>query len=93
MSPMQEKTAYLISCSDHFSHRMNVTQEHLRKRGYKVTYITSDYDHVTKERFVCNVPDCVQIPAKPYKKNLSISRILSHYGFAKAVFRYLEVLL
>lgn len=92
MSPMQEKTAYLISCSDHFNHRMNVTQEHLRARGYHVTYITSDYDHVTKERFVCTVPDCVQIPAKPYKNNLSISRIVSHYGFAKAVLRYMEAL-
>ena len=92
MSIMQEKTAYLISCSDHFSHRLNVAHDHLRARGYRVQYITSDFDHVKKVRFTCDVPDCVQIPAKPYRKNLSVSRILSHYCFARDVFRYLESL-
>ena len=92
MSIMQEKTAYLISCSDHFSHRLNVAHDHLRARGYRVQYITSDFDHVKKVRFTCDVPDCVQIPAKAYRKNLSVSRILSHYCFARDVFRYLESL-
>ena len=92
MSLMQEKTAYLISCSDHYSHRLNVADDHLRSRGYRVTYVTSDFDHVKKSKFVCNVPGAVQIPAKPYKKNLSLERILSHYCFARDVFRYLEAL-
>ena len=87
---MLEKTAYLISCSDHYSHRLNVAEDHLRARGYRVTYITSDFDHVRKERFTCDVPGCVQIPAKAYQKNLSFSRIASHYCFARDVFRYLE---
>lgn len=90
MSMMQEKTAYLISCSDHYSHRLNVADDHLRARGYRVRYITSDFDHVKKERFACTVPDCVQIPARAYRKNLSIERIASHYCFARDVFRYLE---
>lgn len=82
----------MISCSDHYSHRMNVADDQLRARGYQVTYITSDFDHIKKERFVCTVPGCVQLPAKPYKKNLSASRILSHYCFARDVFAYLEKL-
>lgn len=89
---MQEKTAYLISCSDHYSHRLNVADEHLRARGYRVTYITSDFDHIKKAKFICNVPGCVQLSAKPYKKNLSFSRISSHHQFARDVFRYLEEL-
>lgn len=87
---MGEKTAYLISCSDHYGHRLNVTDEYLRSCGYRTTYITSDFDHTSKTPFTCSVPGCVQIHARPYRKNLSADRILSHRTFARDVFRYLE---
>ena len=87
-----KKTAYVISCSDHYGHRLHVTADYLRLRGYEVTYITSDFDHTAKENFVCSVPECVQLHARPYRKNLSLDRILSHQMFARDVFRYLEKL-
>lgn len=86
------KTAYLISCSDHYSHRLHVADSCLREMGYQTTYITSDFDHTAKQTFLCNVPGCVQIHARPYRKNLSVDRILSHMFFARDVFRYLEAL-
>lgn len=87
---MRRKTAYLISCSDHYSHRLNVIADHLRDRDYEVTYITSDFDHVLKRKFQCSVPNHVQIHTRPYRKNLSCDRILSHRNFARDVFRYLS---
>lgn len=87
---MGEKTAYLISCSDHYGHRLNVADKCLREKGYRTTYITSNFDHTKKEIFTCLVPDAVQIPARAYKKNLSVSRILSHWEFARDVFSYIE---
>lgn len=84
------KTAFLISCSDHYSHRLHVTDTCLKQMGYETVYITSDFDHNTKTKFVCNVDGCLQLHAKEYKKNLSLSRILSHRGFAKSVFEYIE---
>lgn len=89
---MRRKTAYLISCSDHYSHRLNVIADHLREKSYEVTYITSDFDHVSKKKFQCTVPEHVQIHARPYRKNLSCDRILSHRGFARDVFKYLSAL-
>lgn len=89
---MEKKQAYLISCSDHYDHRLHVADACLRSRGYETTYITSDFDHTAKTRFTCRVPGCVQLPARPYRKNLSLDRILSHRGFARDVFRYLEKL-
>lgn len=86
------KKAVCISCSDHYDHRLHVAAECLRARGYDTTYITSDFDHTSKAVFTCSVEGCVQIPAKPYQKNLSVSRILSHRNFARDVFRYLETL-
>lgn len=84
------KTAYLISCSDHYKHRMFAIDAALQAKGYTTTYITSDFDHSSKSVFQCGVPGSVQIHAKPYSKNLSLNRILSHYLFARDVFRYLD---
>ena len=84
------KTAYVISCSDHYGHRLNVIADYLRSKGYEVTYITSDFDHTSKQSFLCSVPGCVQIHARSYRKNLSFDRIISHQMFARDVFRYLD---
>ncbi len=84
------KKAVCISCSDHYDHRLHIAADCLRERGYDTTYITSDFDHTRKERFACSVDGCVQLPARPYQKNLSLDRILSHRNFARDVFRYLE---
>lgn len=86
------KKAYLISCSDHYSHRLHVPDTVLNSCGYETIYITSDFDHVSKKKFICKVDSCVQLPAWPYRKNLSLGRILSHRGFARDVFHYIESL-
>ena len=87
---MKTKNACLISCSDHYNHRLNVAAACLQKLGYTVTYITSDFDHYTKKPFAVQIPNSVQLHARPYRKNLSLARILSHKQFAQDVFRYLE---
>lgn len=84
------KKAVCISCSDHYDHRLHIVVDCLRGRGYDTTYITSDFDHTRKEVFICSVEGCVQLPARPYQKNLSLDRILSHRNFARDVFHYLE---
>lgn len=84
------KKAYLISCSDHYGHRLHVADSCLRSRGYDTTYITSNFDHTGKAVFTCKVDGCVQLPARPYQKNLSVARILNHREFARDVYRYIE---
>ena len=89
---MAPKKAYLISCSDHYKFRLNTIDESIKSAGYETTYLTSDYDHDTKSVFVSDVAGAVQISVRPYKKNLSADRILSHREFAKKAFAYLESL-
>ncbi len=84
------KKAYLISCSDHYGHRLWAVDKVLKEMGYDTVYVTSDFNHDTKEAFTCKVENCVQIHAKPYKKNLSLDRILSHMFFSRDVFAYIE---
>lgn len=87
---MSKRIAYLISCSDHYNHRLCVIDDYLRSRDFDTIYITSDFDHTAKKSFVCNVPNSVQLHVIPYRKNLSVARIVSHWQFAKSVVRYLE---
>ena len=82
--------AFLISCSDHYDHRMRYWDAALRSLGFSTAYLTSDFSHTEKKPFACAVPGCVQLHVRPYQKNLSPDRILSHMGFARAVSRYLE---
>lgn len=82
--------ACIISCSDHYSHRMDLWESCLQKLGFCAQYVTSDFDHSTKREFTCMVPGCVQLHVIPYRKNLSVDRILSHRMFAKAAAQYLE---
>ena len=86
------KKAVCISCSDHYDHRLHIAARCLQARGYDISYITGDFDHTTKVKFTCSVENCTQLPVRPYQKNFSLVRILSHRGFARDVFRYLESL-
>lgn len=82
--------AYLVSCSDHYNHRMFLWDACLQSLGYQTKYITSNFDHYTKENYICDVPDCTQLSVKPYRNNLSANRIISHRMFAKAVKEFAE---
>lgn len=82
--------AYLVSCSDHYNHRMYLWDKCLQSRGYETRYITSNFDHYSKEEYICSIPNCKQLSVRHYKKNLSADRILSHRMFAKAVKEYAE---
>lgn len=85
-----KKRAVIVSCSDHYRHRLHVTDAYLRSKGYETTYYTSDFDHDTKKTYRCPVPGCRQFHVRPYQKNLSLSRILSHREFARQVFEALD---
>ena len=89
---MAPKTAYLITCSDHYKFRLDVIDESLKAVGFQTTYLTSNFDHDTKSVFVSKVEGAVQIPVRPYQKNLSADRILNHREFSKKAFAYLESL-
>ena len=86
------KKACIISCSNHYQARLHIFDEYLKSIGYSTTYITSDFDHTAKTEFVCTVPAAKQIHARPYKKNMSLDRIMSHKAFAMDVLEYLESL-
>lgn len=85
-----KKRAVIISCSDHYGHRLHVTDAYLKSKGYETSYYTSDFDHNTKRAYQCTVYGSRQFHVRPYRKNLSLDRILSHREFAQQAFKALE---
>lgn len=84
------KKAVLISCFNYYENRIRLVEEFLQEQGYACTYITSDFDHIKKESFCLQQKNTVQIPTRPYRRNLSAERLLSHHFFAKAAFEQVE---
>lgn len=81
------KTAYFISSTNHYNVRTGKFVNDYVKKGYDVIYVTSDFDHMTKKRYCFNeYKNSRQLHVISYKKNLSISRILSHLMFSYKTF-------
>lgn len=81
------KTAYFISSTNHYNVRTGKFVNDYIKKGYDVIYVTSDFDHMTKKRYCINeYKNSKQLHVISYKKNLSISRILSHLMFSYKTF-------
>ncbi len=86
----KQKTAVLISCFHYYDNRLYLADEYLKTHGYKTQYLTADYDTVRKVPFQCNQPDSYQIHTRPYYKNLTLRRILSHRDFATGMYKHLQ---
>lgn len=81
------KTAYFISSTNHYNVRTGKFVNDYVKKGYDVIYVTSDFDHMTKKRYCFSeYKNSKQLHVISYKKNLSISRILSHLMFSYKTF-------
>lgn len=72
-----------INCFDTYQHRVNLLSAYFRSLGWGVTKLCSDFSHRSKSTISPQTDDCVYLPAKPYRKNLSAARMQSHYDFAQ----------
>ena len=86
------KTAVLISCFDWYKSRLQPIKLELEKNQYKVIVLLSDFIHEKKTKITEKFSECTYISVKPYKKNVSVKRLLSHYFFAKDVLRQLNII-
>ena len=80
------KKAVCISIFNHYDNRVRFAEEFLRSHGYEVTYITSNYDHYTKDFYKLERENCIQIDSRPYTKNISVQRLYSHYLSSKKTY-------
>lgn len=83
------KVAVITNLSGDYE-RAEAVGHFFQKQGDEVTWIFSDFFHLTKERVSKHKPDHIYIPTRPYQKNLSLARLWSHHCFAREVRRYLK---
>lgn len=87
-----KKKAVLVSCFNYYDNRLSYIKKLLEDKGYSVDYITSDFDHISKQKYIISSSDTTQLKVPKYKKNLSIQRLYSHYIFGRKLLDKLNVL-
>lgn len=83
------KKCILVNCFASSSEmRVEPIREVFNEKGYNTIYISSDYHHTLKKHIKLD-DSITPIHVKAYKKNISFSRLLSHYNFSKKVYKIL----
>lgn len=90
LSDKKEKTCICISCFNYYDTRMKQITDFFRAKGYKVVYVTSDFNHFEKKRFKVDYPNTIQVHVPTYKKNISVQRIISQFLFAKRAYEVVK---
>lgn len=80
----------IITNSSSYEPRMDLTVEFFQSYGHKVTRIESNFIHREKVKTDKKAENTIYIDTIPYKRNLSIRRLFSHYNFAKKVYKLLN---
>lgn len=80
----------IINCFETYEHRANLLYHYFLQKGCQVKVLTSDWLHMHK----CVRQTCPEgyemLHVKPYQKNLSPQRLLSHHGFSQAALEKME---
>lgn len=84
--------AVLVSTFGWYENRLQYVASFLEQKGYEVVILTTDFNHGKKEQIKNRYEQCTYIHVPPYSKNISLTRIRSHYSFAKQVRKQLESL-
>ena len=79
--------AVVLTCFESDEERMRLVINGLTSEGFEVVAYTSNFSHIRKQ-YRNNIPEGIRaIDTFSYKRNLSFSRLYSHYSFAKSVFK------
>ncbi|MDO4439416.1 MAG: glycosyltransferase [Eubacteriales bacterium] len=82
--------AIIVNSSTNFEYRVNLIYDYLTGKGYDVTVIASDFIHSSKTKRSSAEYPYNLINTYPYRKNISIQRLYSHYKFSKDAFEEIK---
>lgn len=84
------KKVVIVNSSSVFEYRVDMIYKYLKQRGYEVTVLASDYMHAEKKKRKLDKENYISVKTFPYKKNISLSRLYSHYNFTKKCRKLLD---
>lgn len=80
----------IINCFDTYEHRVDLLYNYFKDNKYNVSVIQSDFRHFQKVKRKDKKENFIFVDTLPYYKNMSISRMKSHYDFANKAFKIVE---
>lgn len=82
------KKAVIITPFDNYSYnvRIKYLERYLQEQGYVCTVISADFDHRNKQHYDVKRENLELLHVPEYRRNLSFSRIYSHFKFAKLIY-------
>ena len=83
------KKIVLVSCFKWYEQRLKPIYEMLKENN-EVTIFLSDFDHIVKKYETNRINEISYIHVNSYRHNLSLQRGISHYIFAKKVYKKLN---
>ena len=87
-----KRSVLILTAFDQYSYNVRVKylDKYFEDKDYKVTVLSADFDHRSKRECKIKRRNLEYVHVKPYRKNLSIARIISHREFAKRAFKFAE---
>ena len=80
----------IVNCFDTYEHRVDLLVKYFKSNDDNVKVYTSNYKHIEKCQRNDLKENFIYLEALPYKKNLSIKRMYSHFKLSNDIFRRLE---
>jgi len=87
MDGMKKPRVAIVNCFVAWKDRLDMVIEYFEGKGYEVNVIHSNFDHMQKIKFSTTDSRYKMIDVKPYYKNMSLKRIVSHIKFSKDAFK------
>lgn len=72
----------LVNCFDTYEGRMDLIFDYLFSKNYEVYAVVSNFKHIQKEKRNVKKINHIVVEVKPYSKNISFERLISHNDFS-----------
>lgn len=84
------KKVVIVNSSSVFEYRVDMIYKYLTEKGFEVKVLASDFLHTEKKKRIVDKQNYISVKTVPYRKNISFSRLYSHYDFSKKCNKILE---
>ena len=85
----KKKKCVCVSCFDYYTIRMKGILNYFSSKKFETSYLIPDYNHFSGKASIIQDDRTALIHVPAYKKNMSFTRLYSHYVFAKGVYKFL----
>lgn len=80
----------IVNCFDTYEHRVDLLLDSFRSQGHKAFVLASDFRHIDKVKRNEKKKGFLFFHAKPYYKNMSVQRMVSHNCLSRDIAHFID---